>query len=159
MTKNIPHVKICKNDAMAALDFALKTYKSHDSHHRTSSKVIEHILIGKIGEIAFKKLKDANISLTASKNPDMGFDCIDNNLKIDIKTLDDICKKRVYINHRYMNADIYVLMYFNKTDNIAYYLGSLSKSNIEANFKYDKKNLSYVDKELFIDRFIGIKIN
>lgn len=147
---------LSKEDLIAALNFAKETYTSHKSHLRPDKKIIEHILIGKLGEIGFFKIFNIATEINPKKTADFGFDCILHNAKVDIKTLDSPDKKRVYINDNCLNADIYALMYLDRKTNIVVYLGALSKKEVQDKIKYDKKKLSYIDKEDIVDKNLDI---
>lgn len=145
-------------DFIDAKDFAVKTAKYHKDfsikRQRDNNQKIENIRIGKLGEIAFKKIKQNEI---IDKNPteDKGPSIYDFKLKsgqtVDIKTLDESWKQRVYINFDvHAPADIFVLMLVDEKNKTGKYLGQLTKMEVGKLLKYDSQNDTYyIDRKHF----------
>lgn len=139
-------IVITEDDKRAAISFAninAKDHKNKGTQNRSIDKKIENVFIGKLGEIAFSKLFDPPLEVDFSKGADPGWDFEINGNKIDIKTIDEYWKKRVYINKNYMNADNYITMFYNKKSQKFIYDGIISRSNAVNNLKYDTKNKTY----------------
>jgi len=145
-------------DFVNAKNFAVKTAKFHKDfsikRQRDNNQKIKNIQVGKLGEIAFRKIKQNEI---IDKNPteDKGPCIYDFQLKsgqtIDIKTLNEDWKKRVYINFdAHAPADMFVLVMINEKNKTGKYLGQLSKLEAGKLLKYDKVNDTYyVDRKHF----------
>lgn len=127
------------------------------NNRRSNDEIMYHVYIGHLGELCFEKISSINnISVKRQENNkehnyDNGFDFIDENyLKLDIKTLDQSWKRRIYLNDRMMKPDKYVIMLIDKNKNIATYLGSLTIDEVEKYKKYDEKNRCfYVERDKF----------
>ncbi len=138
----------CREYSKKYSEFFEKTDKAQDAKAKEY-----HVFIGKLGELAYLKLFYQKIS--PIKNPgdkrDPGFDFIDiNNLKIDVKTIDDSWKQRIYINIDYFYSDIIVLMYINLDRLLATYMGAITKDLFLKNKQFDFINRKYyVSKDLF----------
>lgn len=141
-----------KEDFELANDFAEKTYLLHKSHGRDKKEVFKHIQIGKLGEIAFKKIfNELDLSKVNFKvdSCDPGYDFILNKkIKIDVKTLDQNWKQRVFFNKDYLNADFYSLIRINLDLKTAIYFGSITKENL-LKFAVFEKDLSWVSSNYF----------
>lgn len=145
-------------DFISAKDFAVKTAKFHKDfsikRQRDIKQKIENIRVGKLGEIAFRKIKQEEI---VDKNPteDKGPCIYDFKLKsgqsVDIKTLNENWKQRVYINFDvHSPADIFVLILIDEKNKTGKYIGQLSKLEVGKLLKYDIPNDTYyVDRKHF----------
>lgn len=156
MNTNI--IPLSSYDICLARDYAELTYKNHKFQSEASKNKDNkkhYVFVGKLGEVAYKKIRSkevTEINLELNKT-DPGYDFIEINskLKIDIKTLDECWKRRVYVNANYLNADIYTLMQLDLNNNCANIVGSIDKNNIKKNLVYDSfYNVYYVMKTLFI---------
>ena len=82
---------ITKDDFQIASEFAKGAYQLHKSHGRTDKQVIHDIVIGKLGEIAYKKIlgdEVSNTDLCIHEDPDPGWDFeAKNGDRIQIKTV------------------------------------------------------------------------
>ena len=82
---------ITKEDFLIAAEFANSAYQFHTSHGRTDKQLIHDIVIGKLGEIAYKKiLGDAinDTDLSVHEDPDPGWDFeLKNGDRIQVKTV------------------------------------------------------------------------
>ena len=82
---------ITKEDFQIAAEFANSAYQSHISHGRTDKQLMHDIVIGKLGEIAYKKiLGDAinDTDLTVHEVSDPGWDFeAKNGDRIQVKTV------------------------------------------------------------------------
>ena len=145
-------------DFIRAKEFAVKTAKMHKDfsikRQRDNNQKIENIRIGKLGEIVFRKLKQEEI---IDKDPtEDEHACIyDFKLKsgksVDIKTLNESWKQRVYINFDvHSPADIFVLIIIDEKNKTGKYIGQLTKEEVGKLLKYDVQNDAYyVDKKWF----------
>jgi len=131
--------------------FAIKTAKYHKdfstTHIRSTDNKIENIRVGKLGEIAYRKIKQSEL---VDKDPllDEGpcyYDFISNDGKsIDVKTLDEEWKNRIYINFdAHAPADIFVLILLNEKNKTGEYLGKLTKQELSSILKYDSQYDTY----------------
>lgn len=145
-------------DFINAKNFAVKTAKFHKDfsikRQKDIKQKIENIRINKLGEIAFRKIKQEEI---IDKNPteDKYTYIYDFKLKsgqsVDIKTLNENWKQRVYINFdAHPPADIFVLILIDEKNKTGKYLGQLSKLEVGKLLKYDISNDTYyVDRKHF----------
>jgi hypothetical protein len=82
---------ITKEDFLIASEFAKESHQLHSSHGRTDKQVIHDIIVGKLGEIAYKKIlgdEIGNMDLSIHEDPDPGWDFeAKNGDRIQIKTV------------------------------------------------------------------------
>lgn len=105
--------------------------------------------VGRKGEIAFSKIFKNQIKFGEFISKQDGCDFIlDDNTRIDVKTLDADYQSKVYIDiDDYHKSDLFVVM--RATETGASYLRSLKSTEAYKNLKYDKKNDCY-----FVDLFL-----
>lgn len=145
-------------DFLDAKEFAVKNAKFHKDYsvkrQRDNNQKIENIRIGKLGEIAFRKIKQDEIidkNPTEDKGPCIYDFKLKNGKSVDIKTLNEIWKQRVYINFDvHSPADIFALIFIDEKNKTGKYLGQLTKEEVGKLLKYDNVNDTYyVDKKHF----------
>ncbi len=145
-------------DFLDAKDFAIKTAKYHKdfslNHQRNDKQKIENIRIGKLGEIAYRKIKQSEIldkDPVKDNRPSIYDFRLKNGKSVDIKTLNENWKQRVYINFDiHAPADIFVLIFIDEKNKTGKYIGQLTKEEVGKLLKYDAANDTYyVDKVHF----------
>jgi len=127
-----------------AKNFATKTVSFHKDfslRKRDNSRKIENITIGKLGEIAFRYIKQDEIidKDPANDTHSCHFDFMSKtNKSIDVKTLYANYQQRVYISFDlHTPADIFVLIFVDEKAKTGKYLGSMSKEDVSKNLQYD----------------------
>lgn len=154
-----PTIKLTEEDKQITKDFVKASVANHyDWRERMLTEKVRNIYTGKIGELAYKKLRGSDVSDVCYANTiDAGYDFIDKstNLKIDVKTIDDPTYNRVYIpvnENKLPKADVYVLMYLDRAANIVKYCGRILKEELN-----DK--LSFEDGSYFVyKKYLTLKI-
>ncbi len=137
-------IEISTEEIEQAKNFAERTWNNHQGHGREKSTIIYNIFIGKLGEIGFKKMFPNASEINFNGNHcDPGYDFILNNKRIDIKTLDQKWKCKVYFNKNYLNADFYAVMQYNKLSSTIIFLGCISCKDL-LNKAVFEENTSYV---------------
>lgn len=104
---------------------------------RSPRAIAKSVLLGKIGEVAFAKMHDIDINIPLQTTcSDPGWDFIVDDIKYDVKTLNDLKSRRVYFNKNYMRSDFYAIMLYNKRK--VKFVGYVSKEDALANCKCDR---------------------
>lgn len=82
---------ITKSDFDRVTKFAEASYKDHYAHGRSNQEIFQHIVRGKLGEVAYKAMVGDlvnEVNLTPSPNPDEGWDFVRNDgQRIQVKTI------------------------------------------------------------------------
>jgi hypothetical protein len=137
--------KISKDDEVLAEQFVEKAWKNHDAHGRSEHQIKYNIRIGKLGEIAFQKMFPSVTEINWDGNKyDPGYDFILGADKIDVKTLDNVGKDKVYYNAGYMRCDYYAVVRDNPISKVAVYIGRVHH-NVVKKVGYKVGNASYFD--------------
>lgn len=144
-TYNIKH-----NDMVSVVNFSNEKWNNHHAHGRSADEIITHIIDGKLGEVAFAKLFGFESINFDGNNEDGGADFIKDNIKYDVKTINNKNKERIYIKSS-LRADKYALMFYNKIENNVIFIGFLSKLDIEQRklLHTDSDGNTYVEKQFF----------
>jgi hypothetical protein len=83
--------QITKEDLQKVIDFVNATSQFHYPNGRSSNRIIEDIIFGKLGEVAYKRMiGDAinEINLISSEDPDPGWDFVaSEGDRIQVKTV------------------------------------------------------------------------
>jgi hypothetical protein len=139
-------IKLTDEDYRKAEEFALATYKHHVRDRRSDDQIINNIIQGKLGEIAFYNTDPdsyTNPDFNQTTHADPGWD-IENILsghRIDVKTIKE-GSKYVSFNMQRLNADSYAVMVL-QDDGHCYLLDEFSKSYMRNNGRPSKFNSSY----------------
>jgi hypothetical protein len=142
-------IKLNDEQYRMAKGFALESHSYHIRNGRTNSEVIDNIIQGKLGEIAYYEMNkdilatkpDLNITI----EPDPGWDFIDSNgSKIDVKTIKEGTKTITFNSS--VKADLYAIVEIG-TDNVFRIKGTRTKLDLKTNMRSSKFNNS---KYIFI---------
>jgi hypothetical protein len=125
-----------------AKGFALESYSYHFRNGRSDTKVINNIIQGKLGEIAYYEMnKDVlatKLDLNPSTMPDPGWDFVDSNgSKIDVKTIKEGTKTITFNSS--VKADLYAIIEIG-IDNIFRIKGTKTKQDLKTNMRSSKFN-------------------
>jgi len=150
--------KITRSKIIATIEYVEDNYKNYFIGDRNISTLINNILIGKLGEVAYFNIFYENIkySLMWEERPN-GYDFVlSDGTKVDVKTIDKKWKKRVYFKFGdFYDFDELALISLSKKCK-GTYLGSISKEEAIKNKKFDLKNRAYyVDVDLFKIKNLG----
>ena len=106
-------IKLTNEDYQKARQFAIDAHSNHYGRGRNVDEIIDNIIQGKLGEIAFYKLNKERLTeepdFVVSVTPDPGWDFIDiDGTKIDVKTIKQGSKYMTF--NSTVKADSYILI-------------------------------------------------
>jgi len=116
-------VYLSRKELRKAFKFANDTWQDHPPQGRSPRKIKRDIVIGKIGELGYKKLygdKVSEINFVSNPKGDGGYDFIYNDLKIDVKTNRGTHHSSVY--YKRYTFDYLALMQFENITNSGMHL-------------------------------------
>lgn len=127
-----------------AKGFALESYSYHIRNGRTDSKIINNIIQGKLGEIAYYEMNKDILAdkpdLNTTIEPDPGWDFIDSKgSKIDVKTIREGTKTITFNSS--LKADLYAIIEIG-IDNVFRIKSTRTKEDLKTNMRSSKFNNS-----------------
>ncbi len=150
-------IQIKRNELKDLFEFANKSFNNHNAQYREKRKVKKDIIIGKLGELAYKKLfedKVSEINYTNNVKGDGGYDFIHAGFKIDVKTNRATYHDNVYFKK--LTFDYIALM---QIENISHneiniiFAGYCDKDTVKK-YSNSKNNFFEIKKRYFTNLII-----